>query len=205
MNPMNNQDQSAGTLTDRPRDTQGCSSPSTGSALLSESEREQLDALFNAGAARMPAADEHWIHGYDESLSYCYKCANKELATLLEKEPNADYSVDGGWRMESDSTPFCESCAKLLDACLTSYGCEAELDHFTTYGFDPKSDDDCRAMSEVINSMGWEAHDFPHEEEHKKRSRAERFAQLYALCRAILDQLALQNNEAQPRAKRVGL
>jgi hypothetical protein len=164
-----------------------------GSAPLSESEREQVEALFNAGAARMTADDEHWIHGHDEGLSYCYECATKKVAELLEKEPSADYCVDGGWRSESDSTPFCESCSKLLDASLTEYGCEAELDQFTTYGFDPKSDDDCRAMSEVINAMGWEVHDLPHEAEYKKRSRAERFAQLYALCRSILDKLALQN------------
>jgi hypothetical protein len=165
---------------------------------LSEAEREQLTQLFDAGAARMPADDEHWIHGSDEGLSYCYECAKKKLAALLEKEPNADYSVDGGWRMESDSTPFCESCHKLLSACLTEYGCESEVDHFTTYGFDPKADDDCRAMSEVINAMGWEAHDFPHEAEYKKRSRAEYFAQLHALCRSILDKLSLQNTRNQP-------
>lgn len=171
-----------------------------GSPILSEAERERLEELFNAGAARMDAAPEHWIHGADEGLSYCYECAEKEVAKLLKEEPDGKYCVDGGWGTTNDSTPFCESCQKLLSSSLTDYGCEAEVDHFTAHGFDPKSDDDCRAMSEVVSARGWEEWSGRVFECEYQRTKSEKyFADLHALGRAILDLANAQlSNSGQP-------
>ena len=146
--------------------------------MISKSDQKKLETLFNAGAEKVESETEHWISGADESLSYCYDCAFKEVEQLLKKNPSGEYIVDGGWGIEGDSTPFCEICDKLLENTLTDYGCESEVDHFLDHGFDPKSDDDCRAMSEVISSKAWE----PCENED-----IEYFDNLYKLCERILE------------------
>ncbi|GAF99040.1 unnamed protein product, partial [marine sediment metagenome] len=41
--------------------------------------------------------------------------------------------VDGGWGgMDEDGCVFCEICEARLDASLTQYGVESEVDHFLT-------------------------------------------------------------------------
>jgi len=170
---------------------------------LSEAERARLVQLFDAGAARVPAAPEHWICGsnrdHDESTSYCYECAEKEIAKLKQADPEGEWLVDGGWGNEGDSTPFCEGCGKLLSNTLTNYGCEAEVDHFTEHGFDPASDDDCRAMSEVISARGWEEWSGRvFEREYERRNSEKYFSDLHALGRQILAKLDQQNTAYQP-------
>ena len=148
--------------------------------MISKSDQKKLETLFNAGAEKVESEPEHWISGADEGMSYCYDCAEKEVEQLLKKNPAGEYIVDGGWGIEGDSTPFCEICDKLLENTLTDYGCESEVDHFLDHGFDPKYDDDCRAMSEVISSKAWE----PCENED-----IEYFANLHKLCGKILESL----------------
>jgi hypothetical protein len=161
---------------------------------LTDAEQDRLDALFNAGAARVEALDEHWVHGADEGLSYCYECCKKEVAALMEKEPDGEYLVDGGWGSEGDSTPFCETCGAMLHNTLTMYGCATELAHFTDDGFNPESDMDCYFMERVISSAGWHFHDYEHEPEYKKQEQREFYAELYALGRAILAKLPKEEN-----------
>lgn len=166
-------------------------SASPGSPRLSEADRSRLDALFLAGWEKTPADDEHWIHGvsedYDEGLSYCYECAEKEIEKLQKEKPEGEWILDGGWGSEGDSTPFCEQCGKLLSNTLTAYGCEEEVDHFLRDGFDPKSDDDCRSMYEVISALGWDAGEIEKYREYVDR--------LHTLGRAILSKLGQENNE----------
>jgi len=154
---------------------------------ISEKDQEKLEALFNTGAARIPSEPEFWINGADGGLSYCLDCCEKEVEKLLKKDPDGGYTVDGGWETEGDSTPFCENCGKLLENILTDYGCEAEVKHFLSYGFDPKSDDDCWAMSEVIRARGWELWAYRiYRNEDEKQADADYFKDLYELCARIL-------------------
>ena len=65
----------------------------------------------------------YWItgRGYDQSLSYCYNCARKEVEAL-NQEIGKDYEkyiIDGDWGVEDEHPCFCEKCGKplLFDFC----------------------------------------------------------------------------------------
>jgi|ERR1041384_177135 hypothetical protein len=120
-----------------------------GRKLLSVVER-----LIAPIANRYETKPEHWIHGWDEGLSFCFECAEKKVAELLTQEPDGDYSVDGGWASEGDSQAFCETCQCALDNSFTTYAAEQEMDHFDEFGFDPSSPHDCHAFAEVIAAVG---------------------------------------------------
>jgi len=172
------------------------------STFLTDDECDSLHDLFNAGAARINDEPEHWIGGADEGLSYCYKCAKKEVAKLLKKEPDAEYCVDGGWGSDSDGTPFCEICQKLLRASLTQYGCSSEVAHFTENGFNAQSDMDCYCMERVISSSGWRPYTFDGEETYRTKEKEKYFKDLHALGRRILDALSKSNSEVSQGAGR---
>ena len=114
----------------------------------------QLQDLIAPCAAQFETVPEHWIHDWDESLSFCRECAEKKIAELLEAEPDAEYMLDGGWRTKGDSQAFCETCGKALDNAFTDYAVESEIQHFETYGFDTNSPDDCYAVLNVIYALG---------------------------------------------------
>ena len=155
---------------------------------ISELNQKELESLFNAGRDGISSEPEYWIHNADEGISYCYECCKKEVKRLLKENPKGEYCVDGGYGTEGDSTPFCEICDKLLENNLTDYGCEAELDHFLENGFDLKSDDDCRAMAEVIDSRGWIPLENRFNENQDQKDRdLKYFRNLHKLCRTILE------------------
>ena len=133
---------------------------------------------------------QNWIHDADEGLSYCYDCCSKEVERMLKENPKGEYCVDGGWGVEGDSTPFCEICGKLLENSLTGCGCRTEVEHFLENGFDPLSDDDCRAMSEVINGREWEPWENKHyRDQYEKDRDLDYFKDLHKLCKIILKNL----------------
>jgi len=125
---------------------------------ISEQDREWLEKVFSVGAECVEEFPEHWIAGGDDSgLSYCFVCAEKEVARLSKKYQTEEFVVDGGWGdYIGDSQAFCEDCGKLLDNDFTQYACEMEVDHFLEDGFDFECGDDCLSMSKVISSAGWE-------------------------------------------------
>lgn len=72
---------------------------------------------------------QHWIYDhindYDQSFSFCRKCADKEVAKLrkktLKEHSEMDIAdvedmifVDGGWTQENESSCYCEQCGKPL-------------------------------------------------------------------------------------------
>lgn len=77
----------------------------------------------------------HWVAFGGEGEHYCYDCCKKEVEkinkeyVLKGEEPEA--WIDGGWGgVEEDGCAFCETCEARLDASLTQYGVEAEVDYF---------------------------------------------------------------------------
>lgn len=130
--------------------------------------------LISACADQYETEPEHWIHGWDEGLSFCYECAEKKVAELLKEEPKADYLVDGGWGSEGDSQAFCETCHTALANSFTTFAAEQDLDHFEAVGFNIKSPDDCYALTQVIYAIGCA--------DEKLNHRIE------ALCKKILDE-----------------
>jgi hypothetical protein len=96
-----------------------------------------LSARLAPLAAQAQVQREHWIHGSDESLSYCAACAEVQLAALLHDEPDGDYAVDGGHEVhEHDSGEYCDTCHIKLEYTLSDWGAGEELGYFLT---DPPS------------------------------------------------------------------
>ena len=123
-------------------------------AVATQDVMSQLQDLITPCAEKYDTVPEHWIHGWDEGLSFCFECAEKKVAELLAAEPDEDYLVDGGWDSEGDSQAFCETCGRALDNSYTEYAVKQELDHFEEYGFDLNSPDDCHAILECTYAIG---------------------------------------------------
>lgn len=122
---------------------------------LADVTESLIDGLILVNAARYETKPEHWIGGDDESLSYCRKCAEKEIRKLQKGKPKDTYFLDGGRGCESDGQPFCETCGDALAASFTTYACESELDHFEDYGIDLDSPGDCYSMERIMGSVGF--------------------------------------------------
>lgn len=136
---------------------------------LSESQTEKLENIFGNGGCLVDIHDFYWItgdHG-DSGGEYCRECAAKKCSELNASKPREHWEVDGGFSLENDSLPFCETCSKRLDGSLTQYGCTVEVDHFTESGFNPDSPDDCYSMERVIGSSGWHPFDFSTDSDHQ--------------------------------------
>lgn len=162
---------------------------------LSPFEIARLESIFRHGAEWPKTEPEHWIsggvgnHDHDESLSYCWDCATKEIARLKQDEPSGEWVVAGGYGNEGDSTPFCEKCHVRLENTLTRYGCREELRHFLANGFDPDSGDDCCSMAAVVDARGWEKRSW-HDEDDEAYLR-----DLHELGRRILSALPNKAND----------
>lgn len=114
----------------------------------------RLQDLIAPNAAKFETVPEHWIHDWDEGLSFCRECSEKKIAELLAAEPDAEYMLDGGWVTEGDSQAFCETCGRPLENSFTNYAAETEIDHFEECGFSLDSPDDCYAVLNVIYALG---------------------------------------------------
>jgi hypothetical protein len=113
-----------------------------------------LQSLISPCAEKYDVVPEHWIHGWDEGLSFCFECAEKTISELLMAEPCEEYIVDGGWRSEGDSEAFCETCGRALDNAFTDYAAATVLDYFEADGFDITSPSDCHALLECTYALG---------------------------------------------------
>lgn len=133
-----------------------------------------LDEFAAVIAALQPLADaagaedHHWIHGDDEGLSWCRKCAEKRIAELRAEKPSKDICLDGGYDWPtSDGCAHCEDCGALLVYVLTDYGAQSELAHFEENGIgeaplDPETAFHIQAM---VNA-------FEYSRDHDARMRA---------------------------------
>lgn len=85
----------------------------------------------------------HWIctPDGDGGGEWCPDCGYYKVRHLRrhDRKRRGAYLLDGGWPTEDDHTCFCAGCGAILDASLTDYGVEQELDHFRMYGVTPGS------------------------------------------------------------------
>lgn len=175
-------------------------SSAAGSVYLSDTEKARLESAFLHGAVKVEVLPEHWVHGSDEGLSWCYECAKKEVEKLRKESPNEEFLVDGGWGIEGDSTPFCEGCGAMLSNSYTQYACETEVDHFLENGFSLESGSDCYSMSRVVSSSGWGPYrDDMCCEPYRRNALREYYEQLQSLGRSIVAKLDKQNNQEEAR------
>lgn len=107
---------------------------------------EDLMVYIREHAARAEEPlDAYWIHGAgqiagvscDEATNFCHDCCVAKVEEIVAVHPKeaarVGLCVDGGWSMEHDSTPFCETCGAKLDGSLTDYGTDEELSVLTNY------------------------------------------------------------------------
>ena len=157
---------------------------------ISQEDRKFLEKVFAEGAAKLEPENECWIHGADEGISYCWDCAEKEMAMLQKENPDKEYFLSSSDSSEGDGIATCECCGKVLENCLTSYGCEYEVDHFLEYGFTPENPDDCHSMERVIEGRSWEPWaEQVYRDEYEHKSDLAYFDSLHQLCRGILEQI----------------
>ena len=78
----------------------------------------------------------HWVAFADgEGDHYCLDCCEEEVDKInkesVSKGEEPEAFVDGGWGgIEEDGCTFCYNCEVRLDASLTQYAVESEVDHF---------------------------------------------------------------------------
>lgn len=86
---------------------------------LSPEESELIQRHLLVLASNVECKSVHWVHGSDESLSYCYDCAKSRVDSLLKEDPEGGYLVDGGWESYEDGPSHCEECGVDLECSLT--------------------------------------------------------------------------------------
>lgn len=119
-----------------------------------ELTEELIRAVIGPIAEQYETKSEFWINRNDEFKSYCAECGNKKLVELEKLHPENSYSLDGGYGVDGDSQPFCESCGIALSNSFTDYACECELNHFEENGFDVTSPGDCYSFRNILDSQG---------------------------------------------------
>lgn len=153
---------------------------------LTGAEKARVEAIVSAGAAGAEAKPEHWIHDWDEGVSFCRSCAEAKIKELLAEEPGAGYCLAGGWGIEGDRQAFCETCEELLDNTYTMYACESEVDHFLENGFFATDAVECHSLNQVISSEGWGPYEELPGSDFERKRRREYYVALHELGRRIL-------------------
>lgn len=93
---------------------------------------ERAADILRPSAETEKVEDCHWISDSDNyPEDYCYACASAIVAKGITDSVHGDLAtVDGGWRAEHDSPPYCECCGARLDYSPTGYCTSEEIGHF---------------------------------------------------------------------------
>lgn len=110
-----------------------------------------------------PRRAAHWIGSPDGEYTgsngsdWCRTCAIFVIRHLRrhDRKHREDYRLDGGWRTEHDHQPFCAHCCERLDGSLTTYGAEAEVECWQTYGVRPGNPYEAHSLWETLNVLGY--------------------------------------------------
>lgn len=147
---------------------------------------ELMQSILSPAAARQKTKPEHWVHGGDESVSYCYKCCKKEVKRRLKEQPDREFQVAGGCGNEGDSTPFCDKCGVMLENTLTNEGASMEFDHFMENGCGQKCPIDAYCLLEAMREQSWEPTRWPGTPDYQWRETLERCALMHRLAYRVL-------------------
>lgn len=96
----------------------------------------------------------HWISiplG-DLGTEWCTDCGRAKVRNLRrrDRKNRSDYILDGGWRTDHDSQPFCACCGAVLDGALTEYAALEELEFYREHGFRPCEPSDAYILDEML-------------------------------------------------------
>jgi hypothetical protein len=114
---------------------------------------EKLKEIIYPVAELYEVESHYWIQGDDEFGSYCYDHAQEKITELEKEFPDDEFQLDGGWRIDSDSQAFCETCGIALDNGFTDYCSRTEIEHFEENGFDYTNPSDCYSLTQILNSF----------------------------------------------------
>lgn len=114
-------------------------------------------------ARRCRQRPAHWVSGPDSEVycnggnDFCFSCARAIIrnARRRDHKRRCYYFLDGGWRTEHDTPPYCSGCGVKLDGCLTSHGVQSELDYFLESGVRPGNLDDAACILEMLTNLDW--------------------------------------------------
>lgn len=126
---------------------------------LLREKRRWLEMVIRWLAADLDSKPGHWFSSDidDPGADWCRDCAEKRLLEIRAQDPErlrldlgwtaeelAETSddelcrrhklIDGGWTTDHDHPIWCEVCGVMLDGCLTEYGAQEEIAHWTEYG-----------------------------------------------------------------------
>lgn len=99
----------------------------------------------NGAVERLPC---HWFGAdfHDPGEDFCRECAERLVDEKYKANPKAftklfgecesaeeryGEAIDGGWWIEHDSPPYCETCGTPLEGSLTEYGMSEEIEALT--------------------------------------------------------------------------
>ncbi len=91
------------------------------------------------------------INNEDESIDYCFECAEKrktELQKTSKEEIYVGEEINPDW---SDTTLLCDSCGERLKYCLSPEGKLSELEQFLSNDFDLNSKEVCYCLMAVFD------------------------------------------------------
>ena len=173
--------------------------------MLTTEECQRLTEYISAAAKGCDVPEAYWIDDDADSNLYCHKCAQTALIKSLARyrrlpkskksEKDGPPRLSGGYSIEEDSQPFCDTCGDRLWASYTEECCDNELEHFLVHGFDTECLDDCQSMERVMSSSrDWERTLNPKYASKSAIERAQsRYVKLHELGRKILDTLNARN------------
>lgn len=140
--------------------------------IASASVQGRVDELRAFIAAHAVGAVEpircYWFDGdfHDAGLDYCRGCAEKVVDEKYAADPKRfEYlygecedaeerhraAIDGGFDIDHDSPPYCETCGVKLSGNLTDYGADQELEALTEQH--PPSFDDVEGWAALDHAL----------------------------------------------------
>lgn len=99
---------------------------------------------------------------FDDATNFCEPCGIQAVRLMRRMSPDEfaerEPALDGGWRTDHDSLPYCHTCGAPLDGSLTDYGAKAEIEHFERYPPEIGECQEWHAFSEALETL---VHDSP--------------------------------------------
>lgn len=117
---------------------------------------EQAADMLRTSAETVHVEDCHWISDSDNyPEDYCFDCATAIAERGVVDTVHGDMvTVDGGWRSEHDSPPYCEGCGARLGYSPTDYCTGAEIDNYLEYWDDDIRPEEALDLLNIFEAVG---------------------------------------------------